>query len=607
MKRLLFAFIMLALLVQGACADGKFNLGDRVWTAADTSLNVREDPGTSSLVSDSLIKGTIGTVIEGPVSKDGHNWWNISYDVGAIGWSAEDWLELAPSAGSQPPKNFLTWAEETISWAEERKNRSDWDRLCMRFVANAFEEVEGKEAGGNADDLAKKLYRFDQEPDGWHNAPRGAVIFFDRDGDNVYGHVGICLGNGTLIHAYGTVQETTVEWAIAKPDVGRYLGWSYPSEEWRPQSHELHTISEDGITFIADHEGFVDRLYNDPGNHCTIGYGHLVHKGVCNGADPGEQEFLEGITEERARELFRSDLAEAEQAVNTYVTAPLTQTQFDALVSFTYNVGSGNFRDSALLGKLNEGRHQDVPEQLNLWVYSSGKLMPGLVTRRQDEGNLFQYGIYAIGDMVTLTIYVHDGRADGPVLAGVKVVGQDGAGNEFTQTTDEKGLIIIEGSPGTWQFNSTKSGYTANSWSQEITETSTKHAYLIAEESNATVSSSINTSIILLFDASSSMADEDKIDNAKEAAKNSIVTLGPKDEVALIVFYDCSRIIVEQPFTTDWSALAAMIDTIRPTGGTPLYAAKDFAQAYMDENARGEVRRIILLTDGIETCGGGPE
>lgn len=129
----------------------------------------------------------------------------------------------------------------------------------------------------------------------------------------------------------------------------------------------------------------------------------------------------------------------------------------------------------------------------------------------------------------------------------------------------------------------------------------------LTEESNATASSSINTSIILLFDASSSMADEDKIDNAKEAAKNSIATLGSKDEVALIVFYDCSRITVEQPFTTDWSALAAMINTIRPTGGTPLYAAKDFAQAYMDENARGEVRRIILLTDGIETCGGGPE
>ena len=64
---------------------------------------------------------------------------------------------------------------------------------------------------------------------------------------------------------------------------------------------------------------------------------------------------------------------------------------------------------------------------------------------------------------------------------------------------------------------------------------------------------------------------------------------------------------MEQPFTTDWSALAAMIDTIRPTGGTPLYLAIGIAAEYMDENARGEVRRIIVLTDGIDTCGGGPE
>lgn len=129
----------------------------------------------------------------------------------------------------------------------------------------------------------------------------------------------------------------------------------------------------------------------------------------------------------------------------------------------------------------------------------------------------------------------------------------------------------------------------------------------LSEEPNSTASSGIDTSIILLFDASGSMADNDKIENAKVAAKNSLATLGPRDEVALIVFYNCNSIVVEQPFTTDWSTLASKIDTIAPTGYTPLYAAKDFAQAYMDENARGGVRRIILLTDGLETCGGGTE
>jgi len=133
------------------------------------------------------------------------------------------------------------------------------------------------------------------------------------------------------------------------------------------------------------------------------------------------------------------------------------------------------------------------------------------------------------------------------------------------------------------------------------------HEVSLAEEPNATTSSGVDKSILLLFDASSSMADNNKIENAKVAAKNSLATLGPRDEVALIVFYDCGSIVVEQPFTADWSALAAKIDTLRSTGGTPLYAAEDFAQAYMDKNARGGVRRIVLLTDGIETCGGGPE
>ncbi|MDD5769230.1 MAG: SH3 domain-containing protein, partial [Methanothrix sp.] len=96
MKRLVFAFILFTLLVQGACAEGKFNVGDRVWTTAEINLNVREGPGTSSPRIDSLIKGTVGTIVEEPVSKEGYNWCNISYDIGTTGWSVEDGLELAP-------------------------------------------------------------------------------------------------------------------------------------------------------------------------------------------------------------------------------------------------------------------------------------------------------------------------------------------------------------------------------------------------------------------------------------------------------------------------------------------------------------------------------
>jgi len=151
-----------------------------------------------------------------------------------------------------------------------------------------------------------------------------------------------------------------------------------------------YSISENGLNFIAEHEGIEYNLYNDPAGHCTIGIGHLVHRGNCDRSDASEQEFLGGITRDQAFELLKSDVAIAEQAVNAYVTVPLTQAQFDALVSFTYNLGTGNFRNSDLLTKLNTGDYDSVPVELNKWVYGGGKVLPGLVTRRSDEGTLFQ-------------------------------------------------------------------------------------------------------------------------------------------------------------------------------------------------------------------------
>jgi hypothetical protein len=135
-------------------------------------------------------------------------------------------------------------------------------------------------------------------------------------------------------------------------------------------------------------------------------------------------------------------------------------------------------------------------------------------------------------------------------------------------------------------------------WSTETTTQIT-----IAKAPNLTANS-----IILLFDASSSMADNNKIDNAKTAAKNFLnnqVQAG--DEVALIVFYDCSSIVVEVPFTTDKLALISKIDAIEPNSATPIYAAMAFAKEYMAENAHGATKKIIQFTDGEETCGGGPQ
>jgi lysozyme len=151
-------------------------------------------------------------------------------------------------------------------------------------------------------------------------------------------------------------------------------------------------LSPAGAKFIAKFEGFRAKMYNDAAGHCTIGFGHLVHRGPINGKEA--PEFVAGITRARALELLQADAAKAASAVKRGVKVPLTQHQFDALVSFAYNVGNGAFAESTLLKKLNAGDYKAVPAQLNRWVKADGKALEGLVRRRGAEGALFSRGTY---------------------------------------------------------------------------------------------------------------------------------------------------------------------------------------------------------------------
>ncbi len=151
-------------------------------------------------------------------------------------------------------------------------------------------------------------------------------------------------------------------------------------------------LTDAGVVFITRWEGFRSNLYNDPAGHCSIGFGHLVHRGPCNGSEP--PEFLAGISEQRALELLRADAAHAAAAVARLVKVPLNQHQRDALISFTFNLGEGNLRDSTLLKKLNAGDFGAVPGELNRWVKAEGKTLAGLVKRRAGEGALFAHGRY---------------------------------------------------------------------------------------------------------------------------------------------------------------------------------------------------------------------
>jgi RHS repeat-associated protein len=172
---------------------------------------------------------------------------------------------------------------------------------------------------------------------------------------------------------------------------------------WNWHNNNRLQVSAEGLDFLKNQEGSVTdgdshTLYDDPAGNCTIGYGHLVHLGKCDGTDPSETEFLKGIDEDVATKLLKHDLEVAADAVRHDTEVPITQEEFDALVSFAYNVGSGAFSGSTMLEELNKGRY-DTRKYLNEWVYACDDAgtcakLPGLVTRRYEEGIIFWYWFY---------------------------------------------------------------------------------------------------------------------------------------------------------------------------------------------------------------------
>ena len=150
------------------------------------------------------------------------------------------------------------------------------------------------------------------------------------------------------------------------------------------------TISDEGLELIASFEGFRAELYNDPAGHATIGYGHLVHLGPIDGSEPAQ--FKRPLTKAQALDLLRSDAERFVTTVRKAVDVPLTQSRFDALVSFVFNVGGGNFKESTLLRKLNAGDYEGARNEFGKWNKAGGKVLPGLVRRRAAEAAMFAVG-----------------------------------------------------------------------------------------------------------------------------------------------------------------------------------------------------------------------
>ncbi len=142
--------------------------------------------------------------------------------------------------------------------------------------------------------------------------------------------------------------------------------------------------SEKGIEFIKEVEGLSLKAYKDTGGVLTIGYGHVVQKGESS-----------VISKVRADAYLRQDIAFAEKLVNRYIiTKQSNQDQYDALVSFAYNLGRQGFinKDGSWTGitrKHNAGLFGEVPSEFRRWIYDDGKVIQGLVNRREKEVELY--------------------------------------------------------------------------------------------------------------------------------------------------------------------------------------------------------------------------
>jgi lysozyme len=144
----------------------------------------------------------------------------------------------------------------------------------------------------------------------------------------------------------------------------------------------MRHITEKGLELIKSFEGFSPTIYLDSAGLPSIGYGHLIL--------PHEYPpFKNGITKSEAEALLKADVRAAENAVSRLITSPINQNQFDALVSFTFNLGAGALQRSTLRAKVNRADHGSVPAEFLRWVYAEGRKTAGLIRRRQAEAELY--------------------------------------------------------------------------------------------------------------------------------------------------------------------------------------------------------------------------
>jgi len=142
----------------------------------------------------------------------------------------------------------------------------------------------------------------------------------------------------------------------------------------------MRHVTQTGLGLIKRFEGFSPVVYLDAAGLPTIGYGHLIRAG---------EDFAAGVTEAQALDLLANDVQAAERSVLRLINVPLTNNEFDALVSFTFNLGAGALQRSTLRRKLNRDEREAAAEEFLKWVWAGGRRLKGLIRRRDAERALF--------------------------------------------------------------------------------------------------------------------------------------------------------------------------------------------------------------------------
>jgi len=164
-----------------------------------------------------------------------------------------------------------------------------------------------------------------------------------------------------------------------------------------------HQMSEDGMKLLMSIESFRGMPYDDQNGAdisswvkgATIGYGHLISRDEWN---QQSDQYKNGITEDQARKLFEEDLSPFVDGVNVKVTADISQHQFDALVILAFNIGLGNFGSSSVLKLVNnpsaQTNYPTLEAAWKAWNKSQGKVMQGLINRRDAEWKIYADNVY---------------------------------------------------------------------------------------------------------------------------------------------------------------------------------------------------------------------